>query len=403
MYYEENASSRAGTSLFYLPDWGLLFHCDTIVATHHYQYNNALTIRTFESQLLPCSAIKMSPTSFPGVSSSPAPSTSNNNINDDISNQSKMEEYERRWQERHSEETHKAALAAALARHNEIRERALGVLEIEQLREETEMLRQKRIQTEERVRLETQRAMEQMRIREEENKARQIPQPPPRVPTPPQAASTAAPQPKQQNITPAPTNQQANQPISAASRHSPPNPFQSSQNQPSPLGTSQGTQNQPSTSQPKQPQPTPSNPMQSQAQRAAQQPNQAQRSMQAPPMVPQQPPNPSQVPQAAQASSAQPQVKRLLLHQSVDRYVDIHKTLKSVRKAVKDHGEKDPQFKKKAGDMRRAITRSVGQLTEGKGVNKVPVSRPVSPRPSPSFFFFFFFPLSEVRLTIKPG
>jgi hypothetical protein len=54
------------------------------------------------------------------------------------------------------------------------------------LREETEMLRHKRIQTEERVRLEIQRAMEQMRNWEEENKARQIPQPTLGVSTPPQ-------------------------------------------------------------------------------------------------------------------------------------------------------------------------------------------------------------------------
>ncbi len=53
-----------------------------------------------------------------------------------------MDDYERRWRERNSEETHKIALAAALARHNEIRERALEILELEQLREEAEMLGQ---------------------------------------------------------------------------------------------------------------------------------------------------------------------------------------------------------------------------------------------------------------------
>jgi hypothetical protein len=48
--------------------------------------------------------------------------------------------------------------------------------------------------------------------------------------------------------------------------------------------------------------------------------------------------------------------------------------LKEVRKAIKERGEKDAQFKKKAGEMRRAITRSVGQLTGERGANKVPVS-----------------------------
>ena len=40
-----------------------------------------------------------------------------------------------------------------------------------------------------------------------------------------------------------------------------------------------------------------------------------------------------------------------------------------------DHGKQDVQFKKKMGEMRREIRKSVGQLTEGKGANKIPVSQ----------------------------
>jgi nucleoporin GLE1 len=58
------------------------------------------------------------------------------------------------------------------------------------------------------------------------------------------------------------------------------------------------------------------------------------------------------------------------LHPSVDLYVDIHKRLKMLRALIRKYGEQIPQFKKATGDMRRAITRSVGQLTEGRDTNK---------------------------------
>jgi nucleoporin GLE1 len=329
----------------------------------------------------------MAPTSFPGVSSSP-PSNSNNDNTED-----KMEDYERRWRERNSEETHKTALAAALARHNEIRERALGILEIEQLREETEMLRQKRIQTEERVKLETRRAMEQLRIREEENKARQIPQPPPRVPTPPPAIPASVPQPKQPDNAPTSASQQAKQPPPAPAplQHSSSNAPRTSQTKDTPQSTFQQhlnqpnafqpTQNQPLASQPSKIQPAISNTMQKQAEAPANQPNQNPQlaQAQAPATTgPQHPQNPSHTPQAGEKSSAQTQ-KPHTLHESVDRYLTIHKNLKEVRQAIKERGEKDAQFKKKAGEMRRAITRSVGQLTGERGANKVPVSALHSP------------------------
>jgi nucleoporin GLE1 len=57
----------------------------------------------------------------------------------------------------------------------------------------------------------------------------------------------------------------------------------------------------------------------------------------------------------------------------MDEYVQIHQRLKSLRKFMVDHGKQDLAFKKKMGEMRREIRKSVGQLTEGKGANKMPV------------------------------
>jgi nucleoporin GLE1 len=57
-----------------------------------------------------------------------------------------------------------------------------------------------------------------------------------------------------------------------------------------------------------------------------------------------------------------------------DRYLEIHKSLKQLRSFVTEHAKQDPGLKKKMGEMRREIRKSVGQLTEGKGANRIPVS-----------------------------
>ncbi|KAJ5628106.1 hypothetical protein N7490_010334 [Penicillium lividum] len=53
-----------------------------------------------------------------------------------------------------------------------------------------------------------------------------------------------------------------------------------------------------------------------------------------------------------------------------ERYVALHKTLKEMRAWLRDFGKKEPVIKKAMGDMRRSITKSVGQLRDAKGVNK---------------------------------
>lgn len=57
-----------------------------------------------------------------------------------------------------------------------------------------------------------------------------------------------------------------------------------------------------------------------------------------------------------------------------ERYVDLHKRLKQFRKWLQDVGKQHPPIKQAMGDMRRSIKKSVGQLRDGKGVNKPQVS-----------------------------
>lgn len=55
------------------------------------------------------------------------------------------------------------------------------------------------------------------------------------------------------------------------------------------------------------------------------------------------------------------------------RYLEIHRTLKEVRKFMLQQGKQNPKLKEKMGDMRREIRKSVGQLREGKGKNTAQV------------------------------
>ncbi len=57
------------------------------------------------------------------------------------------------------------------------------------------------------------------------------------------------------------------------------------------------------------------------------------------------------------------------------RYLEIHKNLKDLRKHMDQQAKQDPKLKAKMGDMRRNVRKSVGQILDGKpGANKKPVS-----------------------------
>lgn len=56
--------------------------------------------------------------------------------------------------------------------------------------------------------------------------------------------------------------------------------------------------------------------------------------------------------------------------QEQQRYVQLHKTLKEMRKWLKDIGQSQPDLKATMGNLRRSIKKSVGQLRAGTGANK---------------------------------
>lgn len=56
------------------------------------------------------------------------------------------------------------------------------------------------------------------------------------------------------------------------------------------------------------------------------------------------------------------------------RFIAIHRNLKQLRKFLTSESSKFPQVKQQMGEMRRELKKCVGQLTEGKGANRGPVS-----------------------------
>jgi nucleoporin GLE1 len=242
-----------------------------------------------------------------------------------------------RFEQRNAEDVHKDALAAALVEHERIREAALRAYELNELRQEQERLRLHAVQEEERVRIETERAKEECRLREIENKKKQIPVPAPRAKTPPPRA-------------PSPPVRTAQSPKPAPAA------------QPAPIAQKPPTQ--PAIATPKQA--APSNLFQAAAPKLAHftQPLTQETARPAPP-------EPAKQSQPAHTSS------HTLPH--IERYAEIHQTLKKLRAMIVNEGKQNLPFKKKTGEMRRAIRTCMGQLTGEKGSNKQPVSPHIPP------------------------
>ncbi|KAL8741307.1 MAG: hypothetical protein Q9190_006070 [Brigantiaea leucoxantha] len=65
-----------------------------------------------------------------------------------------------------------------------------------------------------------------------------------------------------------------------------------------------------------------------------------------------------------------PAPKDSKLEAEFERFREIHRKLKELRKYMADQARQNTTLKDRMGDMRREIKKSVGQLTEGKGANK---------------------------------
>lgn len=97
----------------------------------------------------------------------------------------------------------------------------------------------------------------------------------------------------------------------------------------------------------------------------------------------------SQTPLSAPAPAPAPAVQRstpttqpiqaTLSEAEHSRYLEIHRALKELRKFMTAQAKQNAQLKGAMGDMRREIRKSVGQLRDGKGANRVQVSLSFSP------------------------
>jgi nucleoporin GLE1 len=275
------------------------------------------------------------------------------------------------YENRNAEEVHIRALAAARIKHDQVRQQALAVLETNQLQEETARLQAIRFEEEKRIKANQVRDEEQMKIRqlkereesqarlakaEEELRNREAKE---RMDALLQSAEN-----KVKNTTTAPvqssTSESAprNGTISVTGQQQPSSPIAySSKN--GVIGFSVPPSSAPLT--------TSSNtaPIFS-----PQLPTQPSTSNQQPSIKGKEPATQQRTPNAATAASSthatttlangHPPVHHVLPH--VERYAEIHKSLKEVRNYFKPGGNAPVELRKIANDRRREITKFMGQL-----------------------------------------
>ncbi|CAD6574299.1 MAG: hypothetical protein ASARMPREDX12_006503 [Alectoria sarmentosa] len=82
-------------------------------------------------------------------------------------------------------------------------------------------------------------------------------------------------------------------------------------------------------------------------------------------------PVPAPIPPAQQSVSTNQPIQNTQLEAEHSRYLEIHRALKELRKFMAAQAKQNAQLKGAMGDMRREIRKSVGQLRDGKGANKV--------------------------------
>ena len=84
-------------------------------------------------------------------------------------------------------------------------------------------------------------------------------------------------------------------------------------------------------------------------------------------------PAPAPTPSVQQSTVTTKPIQNTQLEAEHSRYLEIHRALKEFRKFMAAQAKQNTQLKGAMGDMRREIRKSVGQLRDGKGANKVQV------------------------------
>ncbi|KAL7922456.1 GLE1-like domain-containing protein [Trichoderma austrokoningii] len=245
---------------------------------------------------------------------------------------------------RNNELNHQSALAAAQAEHKRVREAAIRVYELHELREEHQRILELERKEQERLRAEAAIVEEERRLRELKAKTvpKLAPEPTP-APPPKKVEPTAAPRPeppKPQEPVKQPISEITQQPAASAAAPQVNGIF--------------GGQSKAATNNVFAPTTTPA--------------------ISAP-----KPKIPAQASPTVQAPAAQAPATSSLSAQKnalAERYVEIHKELKGLRQVLQAEAKvPGSPLKGKMGTFRREIRVSIGQLTGGKGANAQPIQK----------------------------
>ncbi|KJZ71767.1 hypothetical protein HIM_08852 [Hirsutella minnesotensis 3608] len=257
------------------------------------------------------------------------------------------------FDDRNTESSHLGALAAAQAEHERVREAALRVYELHELREEHQRILDQERREQERLRAEAAIAAEEKKLQELRSKSIPKPAPPPPAPEPAKVQSQST----GDNAVRYP--QDTKRSLELESR-----PFgQQAQISNSVLSTQNGlfSTNKPAASSPLA--------AETQRQNLQQQDTSLKSTdtvpaVQATPIQPLKPQNQKQAPAPATARPA------------IDRHVQIHKELKALRADLMAQSKvQGSPLKGKVGAFRREIRVAIGQLTGGKGANVQPTNK----------------------------
>ncbi|KID87562.1 GLE1-like protein [Metarhizium guizhouense ARSEF 977] len=248
---------------------------------------------------------------------------------------------------RNNELSHRDALAAAQAEHDRVREAAIRVYELHELKEEHNRILEQGRREQERLMAEAAIAAEEKRL--QELKAKSIPKPPPPPPEPAKPVEKPAGEKKPVSVVSESPEAKESEPLAqpqAKSQPSAPAPQQNG------LFSNLGK-------------PVPSSPFAAAGQQTkSQQPSVSNQNITSPPEAKtsqsQQPVAPSQTPQLPKSP----------VDPLSDQYIRIHQALKQLRRDIVAASKvAGSPLKGKVGTIRREIRVSIGQLTGGKGTN----------------------------------
>ncbi|KAF5024890.1 hypothetical protein F66182_3048 [Fusarium sp. NRRL 66182] len=260
---------------------------------------------------------------------------------------------------RNNELNHRDALAAAQAEHERVRQAAIRVYELHELRQERKRILEEERREEERLKAEAAVVAEEKRLRE--LKAKTVPQLPPE-PEPQPRPAKSEPTKVIDGTTPVKEAKQPETSTTPASEIKKPAPAPTPASAPAPAHATTGlfSPNKPSN---------PFGTTQPSSQSPFQKPKVLATQLAAPATS-------SAQPAAKPAAAPAVQPPQSAPTPSVDRYTQIHQELKKLRRELQAQSKvTGSPLKGKLGASRREIRVAIGQLTGGKGANAQPINK----------------------------